>query len=59
MQTRVSVWVQTAAAIFGAAEDSPNEFTLLEFHSCQHLKEISPPAQMSWNNKVPILGETH
>ncbi len=32
-------------AIFGTAKDSPDEFTLLEFHSCQHLKDISPPAQ--------------
>lgn len=32
-------------AIFGAAKDSPSEFTLLGFHSCQHLKEISPAAQ--------------
>lgn len=43
MQTRVSVWAQTALrwGYCGVAKDSPNEFTLLEFHSCQHLKEIS------------------
>lgn len=29
----------------GVAKDSPSEFTLLEFHSCQHLKEISSDAQ--------------